>query len=587
MMPMRLLIAMVLSLACGWAQAQAVNATLSKSRVYVGDEVVYSVVVADGAARALPGVDFPDSVTAGFSGQSQQSTISSEIVNGQRRQVRLNQVVYAFSVRPNRPGLITIPEAEVTLTDGRTLSTPAVQFEALLPEPSTDFTIDISIPRTDVYVGETVRATVTWTVTQNVDDWTFDTTPIPPGLRVEPSETPPPAPSGRVTEFRWFGRPIYASIEQVFAPGGGSQVQLRFYLFITPTAPGEQTLGPLRVVFDRFSGRSSYTRAYSESDPLVLNVRPIPAEGRPAGYDGLIGSYTLRTMATPTTANVGDPITLRAELSGAEPMTGADSLPDLSADPRFKDAFRVSGEGWSEEQPRERGRRVFVTTLRALSDEVKNIPPVTVHTFDPEAGAYSTVMSDPIQLDIRAVREATIADAVIAPGTRPGPAATASRPTLSPADPAFWAPPTAEQIRSAAPFSLRATLASAPAVVTLSTGPALLAASAVVVGLRRRSNHPHHRRRRALRRAEHLTIRETPAAGVRAAVAELLDAEPSAIAASDVERLDTHPGVKRTLREAIEPDETGASHPISPKDARLAIRTLRRGLGTAGKGDTR
>lgn len=580
---MRLFVAMLISLACGLANAQTVNATLSKSRVYVGDEVVYSVVVADGAARSLPIVDFPDSVTAGFSGQSQQSTISSEIVNGQRRQVRLNQVVYAFSVRPNRPGLVSIPEAEVTLTDGRTLSTPAVQFEALLPEPSTDFTIDISVPRTKMYVGETVRATVTWTVTQNVDDWTFDTTPIPPGLRVEPSETPPPAPSGRVTEFKWFGRTIYASIEQVFAPGGGSQVQLRFYLFITPTSPGEQTLGPLRVVFDRYTGRNSYTRAYSESDPILLDVRPIPAEGRPPGYNGLIGSYTLRTMATPTTANVGDPITLRAELSGAEPMTGADSLPDLSDDPRFKGAFRVSAEGWSEEQPRERGRRVFLTTLRALSDDVTSIPSITLHTFDPEAGAYSTVLSDPIQLDIRAVREATIADAVLAPGSRSGPATTAARPTLSPADPAFWAPPTPEQIRSAKPFDVRATLASVPALVTLSAGPAVLAASALLVAFRRRSHHPHHRRRRALRRAEHLTLRESPAAGVRAAVAELLDADPSAIAASDVARLHAHPGVKRTLREAIEPDESGASQPISARDARLAIRALRRGFGAEPK----
>ncbi len=575
---MRLFVAMFISLACGLANAQTVNATLSKSRVYVGDEVVYSVVVADGAAKSLPSIDFPDSVTAGFSGQSQQSTISSEIVNGQRRQVRLNQVVYAFSVRPNRPGLVSIPEAEVTLTDGRTLTTPEVQFEALLPEPSTDFTIDISLPRTQMYVGETVRATVIWTVTQNVDDWTFDTTPIPPGLRVEPSETPPPAPSGRVTEFKWFGRTIYASIEQVFAPGGGSQVQLRFYLFITPTSPGEQTLGPLRVVFDRYTGRNSYTRAYSESDPILLDVRPIPAEGRPSGYNGLIGSYTLRTMATPTTANVGDPITLRAELSGAEPMTGADSLPDLSDDPRFKGAFRVSAEGWSEEQPRERGRRVFVTTLRALSDDVTSIPSITLHTFDPEAGAYSTVLSDPIQLDIRAVREATIADAVLAPGSRSGPTTSAARPTLSPADPGFWAPPTPEQIRSAKPFDVRATLSSAPALVTLSAGPAVLAASALLLAFRRRSHHPHHRRRRALRRAEHLALREGPAAGVRAAVAELLNADPSAIAASDVARLHAHPGVKRTLREAIEPDESGASQPISARDARLAIRTLRRGF---------
>jgi hypothetical protein len=307
-------------------------------------------------------------------------------------------------------------------------------------------------------------------------------------------------------------------------------------------------------------------------------VRPIPAEGRPSGYNGLIGSYTLRTMATPTTANVGDPITLRAELSGAEPMTGADSLPDLSDDPRFKGAFRVSAEGWSEEQPRERGRRVFVTTLRALSDDVTSIPSITLHTFDPEAGAYSTVLSDPIQLDIRAVREATIADAVLAPGSRSGPTTSAARPTLSPADPGFWAPPTPEQIRSAKPFDVRATLSSAPALVTLSAGPAVLAASALLLAFRRRSHHPHHRRRRALRRAEHLALREGPAAGVRAAVAELLNADPSAIAASDVARLHAHPGVKRTLREAIEPDESGASQPISARDARLAIRTLRRGF---------
>ena len=529
------------------AFGQSVDATLSKSRVYVGDELVYSVVLRDGAAGALPEVDFPASVNAGFSSQSQQSRVSTEIVNGRRQQVRIDQVVYAYRVRATQPGTVRIPGATVTLSDGRTLVTPEVSFEALLPEPSPDFKLEISIPRTTLYVGETVRAPVTWTIPRTIDDWTFDTTPLPDELVIEPSETPPPAPSGRVTEFEWFGKPVYASIEQVFA-AGREEIRLRFDLLITPTDTGESTLGPLRVVFDQFTARTSYTRAYAESDPLRLTVLPLPAEGRPAGYEGLIGSYELRTMATPTTANVGDPITLRAELSGTEPMTGADALPDLGSQPLFTTGFRVSGEGWVEEQPRERGLRVFTTTLRALSDDVREIPPITLHTFDPEAGAYRTVVSDRIQLDIRAVREATIADAEIAPGGRQQQSRGLSRPILTPSEPAFWAPPSAEDIRHAAPFNARDALTTPGAIITLALGPATLGASAVLLGIKRRAADPRHRRRRALRRAEHTAIRAGAAAGVRIAVAELLNADPESIAASDIDRLSAHPGVKRTLR---------------------------------------
>lgn len=574
-----LLLALILGLAGARAAAQtesSVEAELSRTSVYVGDEVIYQVVVRGQRPADRPVVEFPPSVRAQEAGSSESSFRSMRIIDGQRTVVVESSVTYQYRLTVLQPGVVEIPPAEVKLQDGTRLRSGPARFDALLPQLASGFEIWMELDRQRLYLGETVTAQIVWMIPESVGaNFDFDTSVFDPSLRIVPVE---PAGTGRrLNEFRFLGRRAFATAETVFDSAGRQRIRFAFDVEITPTEPGRRQIGPIRVVFDRAAARDGRTRAYTESDPIAIEVLDLPTEGRPDGFSGLIGSYELRTLANPTTVNVGDPITLRAELRGEEPMVGADSLPPLGGQPGFE-RFRLSSEGWREEQARTRGRRVFATTIRALSDEITEIPPVRVWSFDPRREAYVEVASEPVQLDVRAVREATLADAVVSPGARAGRAATPDR--IGPSDAAFWAAPTAAEIAATTTFDARRALTSPAALVAVGSGPAAILAAGTLVLARRRRERPGHALDRALRHAEHTVLRSGPAAGVRAATAAVLGCDPGAVTAADAERLPVHPGLTRTLRETLLAEEIpeAASSAPAPGDVRLAIRTLKREL---------
>src|SRR5690606_9387310 len=93
--------------------------------------------------------------------------------------------------------------------------------------------------------------------------------------------------------------------------------------------------------------RTRTQRVVIASDPVTLEVRPLPAEGRPAGFNGLVGRYDLSVTADRERASVGDPIGLSLRIRGPEPMSGA-APPSLEA-PHLTGDFRVDSEGWRRE----------------------------------------------------------------------------------------------------------------------------------------------------------------------------------------------------------------------------------------------
>src|SRR5262249_10907865 len=89
------------------------------------------------------------------------------------------------------------------------------------------------------------------------------------------------------------------------------------------------------------------------SEPTRLTVLPLPEQGKPADYAGAVGRFEFGLEAKPTELDVGDPITLRMEISGSGNLATV-SAPPLPADDRFRtyDAQPVKGEDGAE-------RRVF------------------------------------------------------------------------------------------------------------------------------------------------------------------------------------------------------------------------------------
>ena len=136
------------------------------------------------------------------------------------------------------------------------------------------------------------------------------------------------------------------------------------------------------------------------SEPTRLTVLPLPEQGKPADYAGAVGRFEFGLEAKPTELDVGDPITLRMEISGSGNLATV-SAPPLPADDRFRtyDAQPVKGEDGAE-------RRVFEQVVIPKVADVHELPAVRFSFFDPEARSYRTITRGPTPLTVRAGRAA-------------------------------------------------------------------------------------------------------------------------------------------------------------------------------------
>lgn len=140
-------------------------------------------------------------------------------------------------------------------------------------------------------------------------------------------------------------------------------------------------------------GRTPLDRYDAEivGEALRVTVEGLPEAERPAAFTGGIGSFTIAASAEPRSLTAGE--TLELELR----IEGEGNVPDLEA-PRLDDleGFHVYGHVEREAT----GARVFAYDVSPLRGSVTAVPAIAFAFFDPAAGAYRTVMSEPVPLEV-------------------------------------------------------------------------------------------------------------------------------------------------------------------------------------------
>lgn len=134
------------------------------------------------------------------------------------------------------------------------------------------------------------------------------------------------------------------------------------------------------------------------SEPVTLDIKPLPTEGRPEGFAGAVGSFEIEVSASPQKPAAGEPVTLSALVTGRgnfEAM-GPPSLADT--------------EGWRTYDPAENfepsptdpiglhGEKTYDFTLLALQDQ-QATPSVQFSYFDPGSEQYVVLEGPPIAMD--------------------------------------------------------------------------------------------------------------------------------------------------------------------------------------------
>jgi hypothetical protein len=548
-----------------------VTASVRTNRVFMGDELAVEVLV-EGADDVRP-FDAPSvpGATMRFLGGSNISRSFTMIVNGQRTENSTKGYSLQYALSPTRPGRLVIPPIQVEV-DGKMYQTEPITIVAIEPQTDTEFALELAIDEDRVYVGQPVRARVTWFIAAAVNEFSFLASPEPEGFDVYVSDTGQTR--GRTIEFEFFGQRVTA-VQSRATRGNESYPVLTFDVTLIPRETGVRTIGPLSVVFSRRDSMRVHRRQCL-SNAAEIEVLPLPDEGRPDNFTGLVGVYTIDAQATPTNVAVGDPIELSVTIRGPEPMSRLDP-PDLSLDRGFGENFKSSPDGWRRQPTTRAGERHFTTTIRARSDRVTQIPPIPLPYFDARTGEYRDATSEAIPLEVRSVREVTAADAITGPGrARPSLARELER-----SKPGLWALETdPDRLLAADGFDLVEIVRSPITISALAAPPALYAGIAITGFVRTRRDPRESRRRAALPRALRTVRSRGAEAGVRSLVADLLDRPAAGVTGQDCLDLAPDSADARLLAAVLTQAESarfgavGTSPAPDPQKLRAAMRRV-------------
>jgi hypothetical protein len=324
------------------------------------------------------------------------------IINGQRTQSL--DFAYRYDVRPLRVGRWVLPPFQVAYR-GQAYRTQQFTINVVQDTSSSLVFCEIKAPAGPVYVGQSV------TLTLEVWIQKFKQANIG-GLDVQAMWSPQLRNTAATSLGVFTGteteRVRYT--DQKRKDDAGVMQEYFVYAIETtvfPKTPGPFDFGdvsfaynyPVRLVRDFFNlrmERSRRLRVPATKPPLM--VKALPAEGRPADFNGAIGVYSIRASARPTEVPAGDPITLNIEIRGTGPLERL-SPPRLDQVEALKRDFEISGESLAGTV--EGDRKVFSQTIRALREDVKEIPPVPMSYFSIDTGRYETSWSEPIPLSVK------------------------------------------------------------------------------------------------------------------------------------------------------------------------------------------
>jgi hypothetical protein len=164
--------------------------------------------------------------------------------------------------------------------------------------------------------------------------------------------------------------------------------------------PNQSSRSPFGDPFFSSMFRRTETRPVDlPIEKTTLTAKPLPAEGRPTGFNGAVGQFDFHVTARPLTVHPGDPITLKITISGDgnfDRITPP-ALPDGTVFRLFGDAVRTQQEDLVQ----------FEQVISPRTADAKEIPALPFSFFDTQSGSYRTVTSRPIPITVTAISNNT------------------------------------------------------------------------------------------------------------------------------------------------------------------------------------
>ena len=178
---------------------------------------------------------------------------------------------------------------------------------------------------------------------------------------------------------------------------------------LLPRRTGQLVLGAATVEarvekpWDMFTRLSEFEREYISyiltSDPLTLEVLPVPDQGRPTSFRGHVGTLEVTSRVNGTDIAVGESVTLEVTVVVEGHVEG---LPDpvIELSSGFEASEPEIETDFSNRRYKLQGTRTYTYHLTATTPGTHVIPAVVMSYFDPETESYGTTRSHPFTITV-------------------------------------------------------------------------------------------------------------------------------------------------------------------------------------------
>jgi hypothetical protein len=366
------------------ADAASLTASLDRDTITLGDTATMSLAIEGGQAQNLPTPSVPG-LRIAQSGSSQNVSI----INGQMT----STVTVTFSVTPLRAGEFTIPALAADVNGQRLATEPlhlsvqkaAAPSAAAVNSGSEVAFLKLVLPHEKIYSGQTIIGRVELYLrddVQNFGNFQFTGTPA---------------------EGFTVGKMIEGQRGRAQVGNHGYNV-ISVMLPLTAVKSGVLTIGPFTAnivvvlpsqnqggdqFFRQFFNQGEQRQLTLAADPITVTASPLPAVNVPSDFNGAIGNFALNVTAGPTNLTVGDPITVRVQISGRGALDAV-TLPAQDAWHDFK-TFPPTSTITNTDQFGFQGIKTFEQIVSPLNSDVHELPPFSFAFFNPDDGAYHTL----------------------------------------------------------------------------------------------------------------------------------------------------------------------------------------------------
>ena len=379
------------------ALAASFTASLDRDTIALGEQATLSLKF-DGVqpqdAPGIPGI-------AGLQFQYVGPSSAFSFINGQTS----SSITYNYLVTAQHDGEFTIPALRADIGGQQLASTPLKLIVSKVAAPSAAAVnsgsevafLKFIFPKNKLYVGEPEVGRLELYLrddVQNLGNFQLTASPTD-GFS-----------AGKTVELQnqrrrvQMGNRIYTVIPLAMpltAIRTGPLVLGPFTAGAVVVLPSENQGGnPLFQMFNQ-GEQKQVTLA---TDPVNVESLPLPEANRPVNFTGAVGSFTMNATAGPTTVTVGDPITVRVQISGRGALDTV-TLPVQDAWQNFK-TYPPTTKLETGDPFGFQGTKTFEQIISPQNSDVHELPALTFSFFNPDDGQYHTLTQPAVPLVVKA-----------------------------------------------------------------------------------------------------------------------------------------------------------------------------------------